>query len=140
MPHDQYTVELTHVRILTLNQDISAAPLGILHKPATAPTDAQLPGMPSVAQLISGHLEHGGACIATAVVDLKHGKLYVVNAGDCRVIGVWKKEEEDQWFSAVLTEDHNGFNPGEVARSVDTLDTFRCFADHQHQGGASESA
>lgn len=83
--------------------------------PTTVPVGAQLPGMPSIAQLFQSHLERSGACIATAVVDLVRGKLYVASAGDCRIVGVWT-DGEGSWRSEALTEDHGGFNPKEVAR------------------------
>ena len=55
--------------------------------------------------------------MATAVVDLLDKKLYVASAGDCRVVGIWQNEKDgDAWTTEVLTEDHIGFGPAEVAR------------------------
>ena len=68
------------------------------------------PSLMSLWDLVSS-----GACVSTALVDMKSKKLHVANLGDCRVVGGWFDPKTGKWRCEVMSElgDASAGNPVE---------------------------
>jgi len=100
------------------NHDVLSAPLAILEGRIRTPSNPILAGFPNPAFAPLAETSVRGATAVTALIDAESKVLYVANLGDSRAVAGWWDPISETWRCDVLTNEHQGGNPAEVARYV----------------------
>jgi hypothetical protein len=105
-------------RFVALQEDILRLPLTLVRNHLTDPSLSPILPHPTPALMALWRIVDTGACVSTALMDMKTKKLHVASLGDCRVVGGWHNPKTGTWRCEVMSElgDAGAGNPIEVAK------------------------
>lgn len=91
-------------RFVALQEDIIRMPLTLVRDHLADPSLPDILPHPAPSLMFLWDLINSGACVSTALVDMKSKKLHVANLGDCRVVGGWFDPKTGKWRCEVMSE------------------------------------